>query len=62
VKRFLLAFLLLPAVARAQAGIAWTKNIDEAKKAAAEKKPIAVVLMQKGCPLSGGSPRTDWQG
>ena len=52
-KRFLLAFLLLPAVARAQAGIAWTKNIDEAKKAAAEKKPIAVVLMQKGCPLSG---------
>ncbi len=44
--------LLLPSATRAE-GIAWAKNIDEAKKSAADKKPIAVLLIQKGCPLSG---------
>ncbi len=46
----LLALLLLPGVA--EAGIEWSKSLDGAKKAAAEKKPIAVLLRQKGCPLS----------
>ncbi len=46
--RLLAAILLAASTARAD-GIAWSKNIDEAKKAAAEKKPIAVVLIQKGC-------------
>ena len=46
----LLALLLLPGAA--EAGIEWQKSLDGAKKAAAEKKPIAVLLRQKGCPLS----------
>ncbi|KAF0245940.1 MAG: hypothetical protein FD180_1202 [Planctomycetota bacterium] len=46
--RLLAALLLAGSAAHADA-IAWAKNIDEAKKAAAEKKPIAVVLIQKGC-------------
>jgi hypothetical protein len=45
----LLAALFIAASAAHAEGIAWSKNIDEAKKAAAEKKPIAVVLIQKGC-------------
>jgi hypothetical protein len=44
--------LLLCAVAGAETDIPWHKNIDDAKKAAAEKKPIAVLLRQKGCPLT----------
>lgn len=44
----LLALFLLAVPAYAD-GIAWSKGIEEAKKAAAEKKPIAVVLVQKGC-------------
>ncbi|MCE9582815.1 MAG: thioredoxin family protein [Planctomycetes bacterium] len=52
-KRFaLVALLALPAIARAD-GFAWTQTIDDAKKASAGKKPIAVLLVQKGCPLSG---------
>ncbi len=53
-RRLLLAALLALycGVAAAAGGIVWQKDIDEAKKAAAGKKPIAVVLVQKGCPLS----------
>ena len=52
-KRLLVpAFLVLCGVASAATGIAWQKDVDDAKKAAAGKKPIAVVLVQKGCPLS----------
>ena len=49
----LLLLLSLPALAGPDVAIPWSKSIDEAKKAAAEKKPIAVLLVQKGCPLSG---------
>ena len=49
--RFFAALLLASSSACAE-GIAWAKNIDEAKKTAAEKKPIAVVLIQKGCARS----------
>ena len=50
--RLLPLLLLLPVAARAESEIAWEKSIDNARKAAAEKKPIAVLLRQKGCPLS----------
>ncbi|HEX5135400.1 MAG TPA: hypothetical protein VFY93_00380 [Planctomycetota bacterium] len=46
------ALLLLAAVAGAESGIEWQKSLDGAKKAAAEKRPIAVLLRQKGCPLT----------
>lgn len=53
-RRLLLpALLLFCDVAGAAGGIAWQKDVDDAKKAAAGTKPIAVVLSQKGCPLSG---------
>lgn len=48
----LLLLLMLPGIAGAESGITWQKNIDNARKAAAEKKPIAVLLRQKGCPLT----------
>ena len=44
--------LLLSGIANAATGIVWHKDIEEAKKAAAGKKPIAVLLVQRGCPLS----------
>ena len=50
-KRFLLSFLLATAVARAEP-VSFSLNVDDAKKAAAGKKPIAVLLTQKGCPLT----------
>src|SRR5262245_21433441 len=34
------------------AQIDWKVTIEEAKKVAADKKPIVVFLTQKGCPLS----------
>ena len=60
-RRVLLPALLLLGVvlavfhvgaASADGGIVWRKDIDEAKKVAAGTKPIAVLLVQKGCPLS----------
>ena len=52
-RMLVLTLLLLRGVAAAEGGIVWCKDVAEAKKAAQEKRPIAVVLVQKGCPLSG---------
>lgn len=41
-----------------EAGIPWRKTIAEARKDADGKRPIAVVLVQKGCPLSAEWMRT----
>ncbi len=46
------ACLLLAGVASAGGVIPWAKDVIEAKKAAAGKKPIVVLLVQRGCPLS----------
>ncbi len=48
----LLAVLLVAGVANAQSGIDWQRTIAEAKKAAAGKRPIAVLLTQRSCPVS----------
>jgi len=50
--RVLLLVLLLPCAATAKSGIDWEKDIEGAKKAAAGKRPIVVLLRQKKCPLS----------
>lgn len=47
-----LAALALVLLAQARDPIEWSKSIDEAKKAAGGKKPIAIFLTQKGCALS----------
>jgi hypothetical protein len=50
--RLLLVALLAAGTARAKPGIDWEKSIEDAKKAAAGKRPIAVLLRQRRCPLS----------
>jgi len=47
-----LLVLLVAGAAGAKSGIEWEKNIEDAKKAADGKRPIAVLLRQKRCPLS----------
>jgi hypothetical protein len=44
--------LALALCLQAKGSIDWVKSIDDAKKASNGKKPIAVFLTQKGCPLS----------
>lgn len=50
-KRLLLAVLIASGAARAEQ-MAFLTTVDDAKKAAAGKKPIAVILTQKGCPAT----------
>jgi len=51
-RRLLLPVLLAAGVAGAKSGIHWESSIENAKKAADGKRPIAVLLRQKRCPLS----------
>jgi len=44
---------MIALVVAALAQIEWKATFEDAKKAAADKKPIVVFLTQKGCPLSG---------
>jgi hypothetical protein len=51
-RRPLLLVLLAAVAAGAKSGIDWQTSIESAKKAADGKRPIAVLLRQKRCPLS----------